>query len=365
MGVENAPCPAPADTAPLGWTRLFDTELLFTHGAESLLKRIAPLPLALLWVAVLSACPQAGAHPAAAVSQPLSEAWWTGPLLAPNAATLPPGHLYLEPYLYDAMPYARFDARGRSRPTAFQHAFGSLTYMSYGLTPRVTIGLIPRFGYLQSSSGASSASIGLGDLTVQAQYRLSAPDPHSGMPIASINLQESLPTGRYQRLHRLSDGFGSGAFTTTVSAYLMAYYWLPTGRILRTRLDLSYAISSEVPLAGLSVYGTPAGFHGRAYPGNSAYADLGLEYSMTRNWVLACDLWAQQDASTRVLGTVTTSAAQTFTRVARRGFLLYVAPALEYNWSARLGVIFGIRVAAAGRNETATLTPIAALSYFH
>lgn len=327
------------------------------------LNRKASLPITLLWAALLSS--HVSAHPAAAPMQSLSDAWWTGPLLAPNAATLPPGHLYLEPYLYDAMPYARFDARGRPRPTPSQHSIGSLTYLSYGLTHRLTVGLIPQFGYLLASNGASSASIGFGDLIVQAQYRLSAPDPHSGLPIASINLQESLPTGRYQQLRRLSDGFGSGAYTTTLSAYFMAYYWLPTGRILRTRLDLSYAVSSEVPLAGLSVYGTPAGFRGRAYPGNSIYADLGLEYSMTRNWVLACDLWVQRDANTRVTGSIATSTSETYITASGIGKLFYVAPALEYNWSARLGIIFGVRVAAAGRNEAATVTPIAALSYFH
>jgi len=43
---------------------------------------------------------------------------------------------------------------------------------------------------------------------------------------------------------------------------------------------------------------------------------------------------------------------------------LFVAPALEFNWSARLGIIFGARVMVAGRNETATATPVAAFSYF-
>ena len=306
-----------------------------------------------------------GIAPLGAAPQSLSDAWWTGPLLAPNAATLPVGHVYLEPYLYDALPYARLDAAGRSRPAPYANNFGSLTYLSYGWRRRLTVGIIPRFGYARPADAPGSSGVGIGDLTVQAQYRLTPLDPHSPVPIASINLQETLPTGRYQRLGRFSDGLGAGAYTTTLSLYFMSYFWLPNGRILRARLDLSYARSSRVALQGRSVYGTPAGFQGEAWPGDSAFGDLGLEYSLSRHWVLACDLWAEQDAATRVGGTVHAAGAPArYASNTGVGRVLYVAPAFEYNWSARLGVIFGVRVTAAGRNQTATVTPVAALSYF-
>src|SRR5271154_5096031 len=35
--------------------------------------------------------------------QKLGEAWWTGPMLANNASTLPRGHFLVEPYLYDVI----------------------------------------------------------------------------------------------------------------------------------------------------------------------------------------------------------------------------------------------------------------------
>jgi hypothetical protein len=33
--------------------------------------------------------------------QSLDDAWWTGPLVAYSAHSLPQGHLLIEPYLYD------------------------------------------------------------------------------------------------------------------------------------------------------------------------------------------------------------------------------------------------------------------------
>ena len=38
---------------------------------------------------------------AATAQQAREDAWWTGPMLAPNGATLPHGHVLIEPYLFD------------------------------------------------------------------------------------------------------------------------------------------------------------------------------------------------------------------------------------------------------------------------
>ena len=321
---------------------------------------------ALLWAALQAGVGLAAAQDVAPTRESLSDAWWTGPLLAPNAATLPKGHIYIEPYVYDEMPYAGLDSHGNSHPTPYGNDFGSLTYINYGLTDRLTVGMIPNFGYDRPADGPASSGVGVGDITLQAQYGLTPVDPYSRVPIASINVQETLPVGRYDHLASPSDGFGSGAYTTTLSTYFMSYFWLPNGRILRARLDLSYAISGAVSVGDQSVYGTPAGFRGHASPGNSAYGDLAFEYSMTRNWVVACDFWFQENGRTRVAGEVAQPGGRMadFQSVSALAQELYIAPAVEYNWSGRLGVIFGVRVVSVGRNETGTVTPVAAISYF-
>lgn len=63
----------------------------------------------------------------AAERESRDEAWWTGPMLAPSAATLPEGHVLLEPYVFDIMGDASFDAAGRRRAHPTDHDFGSLT----------------------------------------------------------------------------------------------------------------------------------------------------------------------------------------------------------------------------------------------
>jgi hypothetical protein len=42
---------------------------------------------------------QEASPPSSLLRQALDNAWWTGPMLAPSAATLPRGHFLIEPYL--------------------------------------------------------------------------------------------------------------------------------------------------------------------------------------------------------------------------------------------------------------------------
>ena len=306
------------------------------------------------------------ASPAAATEvttdrQALNEAWWTGPILASGASTLPKGHILIEPYLFDAKPYGRLDAQGDRHDAPDADNWGSLTYLLYGVTDTFTAGVIPHFGYRRTDAGSSSG-VQLGDLTVQGQYRLTQYKAGGRMPTISVVLQESLPIGRYDQLDaRPNDGFGGGAYATTVGLNSQTYFWTPNGRILRTRLNFAYTRSAHADVEGVSVYGTPSGFTGQARPGESFNVDLAFEYSITRQWVAALDIGYQRDASTRVLGRKIDGTA--FEDRSPVSQALILAPAIEYNISGSVGVIAGARIVPAGRNTTASVTPVIAVNY--
>ena len=317
----------------------------------------------------IGAGPLAGAtsEPGVAPQETLDQSWWTGPLLAPNAATLPRGHWLIEPYVYDVMTYGHFDRNGTLTSTGAAHEFGSQSYIEYGLVDRFTLGVIPRFGLHESSAGQDSADFTVGDITLQGAYCLTQFHPGSHVPATAIVIGETFPAGKYDQLHGKTDGaLGIGAYSTTFSLYSQTYFWMPSGRILRTRLDFSYEVSRWTSVHGVSVYGTYGGFAGRAHPGRSFVSDLAFEYSVTQSWVLATDFWWEHDGNTRVEGTyapATPSAIPSYlVQDSGSDDVLYLAPAIEYNWSARMGVIAGARVAALGRNATATVTPVAAIN---
>jgi hypothetical protein len=294
----------------------------------------------------------------AVVGQSLDDAWWTGPMLAPSAATLPRGHFLIESYLYDVI-------------AAHSNGFGSLTYVNYGLADKLTVGLIPTAGFNKVNNGPSSSRVELGDLTVQAQYRLTKFHEGSWIPTASIAVQEALPTGKYDRLgDRASDGLGSGAYSTTLALYSQTYFWLANRRILRVRFNMSQALSKDVNIEDASVYGTGEGFRGVARLGRSFLVDASWEYSLTRSWVLALDATYRHQGNTRVNGysilnrnhlqnssgiQMDSGSSEAF------GF----APAIEYSWKPNLGVLIGTRLIAGGHNTAASITPAVAINFVH
>jgi len=295
---------------------------------------------------------QVPSPPASAGRQPLSEAWWTGPMLAPNATTLPRGHLLVEPYLYDVIgPHS--------------NGFGSLTYINYGLVDRFTVGLIPTFGYNKVSNGPSGSAPGMGDVTLQAQYGITKFHESSWVPTTAFTVQETFPTGNYDRLgSHPSDGLGAGAYTTTLAFYSQTYLWMPNGRILRARFNVSEALPSEVDIRGVSVYDTGPEFSGHAHPGNSTLIDIAGEYSVTQRWVLALDVIYKHVGNTSVNGFNVPDPTGVRLNLGTSD-LVGFAPAFEYNWKPTVGVLLGTRVIALGHNTPVTITPAIALNIVH
>jgi hypothetical protein len=292
--------------------------------------------------------------PADGYHQSREDAWWTGPMMANSAAALPQGQYLIEPYLYDVH-------------SSHADSFGSLTYVEYGITDRLTAGMIPTLGYTLMANGPGSAGVGTGDLNLLAQYSLTQFRDGSAMPAIALMVQETVPTGRYDQLdHRPADAHGEGSFTTTVQLNTQTYFWVPNGRILRMRFNIGRSVSRSTRVDNVSVYGTPAGFRGYARSGDSFAVNAAWEYSLTQHWVLAFDLAYRHMLGARVHGAI--SVAGTSMQLiyrARSSESFAFAPAIEYNWRSNLGVLVGVRVFTGGHNNPTTVTPAIALNYVH
>lgn len=311
--------------------------------------------------------PQSSSVAQSASHEQLQDAWWTGPMLAPSAETLPRGHFLVEPYVYDAIMESSYNSHRQPQSAQHENEYGSLTYVLYGLANRFTVGMIPTLGSNQIS-GSPVGSIGLGDLSLQAQYRLLHFREGARTPSVSFALQESMPTGKYDRLTpNAADGLGSGAWTTSLSLYSQDIFWMPNGRILRGRLNFTESLPSSVSLSDASVYGTEAGFKGSAVPGKSSLVDLAFEYSLSRHWVIAMEGTYRTQANTTVQGT---NSAQSVSQSVVNENLgsndaVSLAPAVEYNVKPALGVLFGMRLVPTGRNVDRTMTPVLAVNFVH
>lgn len=298
--------------------------------------------------------------------QSYADAWWTGPLLAASPAALPRGRMLIEPYIYDVIVQGSYDEQGHRHGGEHTDNVRNLSYLLYGLTDQMTVGLLPRIGYNAGGNGTHSTGLQVGDLTVHTHYQLYKFREHQWPPALAFVIEETLPTGHYDRLGmHPGNGLGAGVYATTYSLYTQRYFWAPTGRIVRTRLDFSYSHSNRTTLNDVSVYGTSSGFRGQAAPGDSIVIDSAWEYSLTQSWVLALDLEYARSASTHVQGlNGAASATPTALNMSSGTSTTWsLAPALEYNFNGSVGVILGAKLSVAGRNASALVIPVAAINW--
>jgi hypothetical protein len=276
----------------------------------------------------------------------MQSARWTGPMLASNAETLPQGHFYTEPYFFDII------SDGKHYP-------GSSGYYQYGLLDNLTVGAQPN---LAVGTDQANRGMALGDLKLLSQLRLTHFTPEHRIPSIAIVLNAALPTGKYDRLGELKQGHGSGSFAPEIGINVQHYFLLKNGRLLRARINVLKSFPLRADVIDRSVYGTAPGFRGHARPGLRTSLIGAVEYSLTNQWVLALDVERESARRTTIEGRYGDGPLlkQTIPSSRSVGF----APAVEYNWSGRSGILLGIWVIPRGHNTPSSVTPAIAYSRF-
>jgi hypothetical protein len=92
---------------------------------------------------------------------------------------------------------------------------------------------------------------------------------------------------------------------------------------------------------------------------------LAGEYSITRSWVLALDATYRHQYSTAVTGYNISSPAEPLSLNSGSSQAFGLAPAIEYNFSGKVGVIAGMRLFPAGKNTSNSITPAIAINIVH
>lgn len=276
----------------------------------------------------------------------MQDARWTGPMLASNAETLPKGHFYTEPYFFDVV-------------SGGEHNPGSSGFYQYGVTDDWTVGVQPFFSLGTHRLGRDAA---IGDFKLLSQVRLSHFTPDHRVPSVAVVTNLVLPTGKHDRLGPRKGGHGSGAFAPEIGVNVQQYFLLGNGRLLRGRINVLKNFPLRTGVAGRSVYGTGNGFRGHARPGSKTSLILGAEYSLSKEWVLAFDIEADHWGRTKVTGDDGSGAP--LKQHSPRSWNIGFAPAAEYNWSDRAGVIVGVWIVPKGHNTRSSVTPAIAVQRF-
>ena len=277
----------------------------------------------------------------------MKSARWTGPMLASTAETLPHGHFYTEPYFFDVI-------------VGGDHHPGSSGFYQYGLFDNLTVGFQPSFATATNRIGRGMA---IGDFKLLSQLRLTHFTPDHRVPTISLVLNEVIPTGKFDRLAPTQEGHGSGAFATEVGVNVQHWFLLDNGRLLRARINVLQRFYNKTSVEGRSVYGTDAAFRGHARPGARTTLIGAVEYSLTKEWVLAFDVEADFAGHTSVAGQESAGGPLIRTRSPASRDVGF-APAIEYNWSPSAGALLGVWIIPKGHNAPSSVTPAIAISKF-
>ena len=298
----------------------------------------------------------------AAAQQSDSEAairsqWFTGTLLSPSPGVPHEGVLGIEPYLIDKRGMGVFDANGifHSTPAANEQA-RSYTSFNYGFTDAFSLQLIPAVAHVSHDGDTQT---GLADLPVKLHYRPIAGALDFWHPSLTTTFGITLPLGKFEHLRNSADGFGTGAYTAMEEVELQQRFttWLHPHR-LRMWARVSQPLNT-VDLHGVTSYGTAQGFLGTVVPGSSSELGIGDEVGIDQQWALALDVLQDFGKGPHVRAAGVTGAMP-----AIEGTEFWVAPAIEYNPTARVGIIAGFEIAMAGRNSSAQVIPQVAVNMF-
>jgi len=286
---------------------------------------------------------------------------FTGPL-ATGGPPLPKGLANVEPYLINTQVHGFYDEHGnRHHADGVPDGWALVVPVGYGLTDRVGVGAT--FSAVDASTPSGGRTWELGDTSVSASYLLASSDRNNSSLTAAI--KQNLTTGQSDQLgrHGLAEATGSGAPTTQLSLGGQAYFL--ADRNLRGRFNVGWRLpGAHASLDGDSAYGTPDGFRGRAELHAASQASIGLEYSFNPEWVVATDVIYEQDRGAHVRGTVTSSTGErsVYDTELPSSWRLSVAPAVEYNFTDRIGLIAGAQVSLDGRNSAAIFAPQVAVN---
>jgi len=291
--------------------------------------------------------------------------WLTGPLLAPAAQVVPIGSCNIEPYYFGTAYTGVYNSDWDvdSLPTFWSNTLQIITQI--GIAKWMDFQFSPTFFWNYTQHQASWA---LGDLPIGLDIQLFSSPLGAKLPSVKLALREIIPIGKYRKLNPkklLTDAGGEGSWMTSFGIVIGHAHHISSVYYFNYRVALSYNLPAPVHLKGLSLFGGGFDTDARMFPAQNFLADIGIEVTLAQTWAFALDILGEWDGKqhfTGKQGTLANGAPASLSEGSAAQFSL--APAIEYNWSAQLGVIAGAWFTVAGRNATDFINGVFAANYY-
>jgi hypothetical protein len=282
--------------------------------------------------------------------------WFTGSLLSLSTTPADVGQIITVPAIWNYLRYARYNRDGKKIKAKSVYSLNPEMRFFTGIAKDWDVGFITS---MYQNYHNKQIYTGFGDCSFQVKYILLKETDDN--PAITLGVGEIFPTGNYHHLDPefdSNDGTGLGAYITVMGIRFGKIFIINETNSIRLRYDLRYSIPSSVPIKGSSVYNTGFGADGTAYPGNTFTTDFSFEYHIVKNITLSCDFFFTHTNKTPFKGYPGKTKEGTLKVGGRPSSDLFtLCPALEYNYSAKIGFIAGLWFTVWGRNASAYYCP--------
>jgi hypothetical protein len=271
--------------------------------------------------------------------------WITGPLLTPVGNVVKEGHGKYQPYLYWINNPAIYDHKWKSHTIPTFHSVIFQTSLAFGIAKAIEFTFIPQVAYHRTEG---EQAIRQGDLPFLFGFQLLKEEIDGFAPAIKLRLSGDFPIGKYQRSNPKklkTDLTGLGSWDPGVSLIASKRFHLSGYRWLIGYLFAAYEYATPVHVHGISLYGGTTRTRGTVYPGSTTTVSAALELTLTKHFGFTLDAQYQHFNKNRFKGRAAGYAPKF---PSSEQFAL--APAAEYNFSQRLGMITGAWFTVAGRN---------------
>lgn len=287
--------------------------------------------------------------------------WYTGPLITGSANNVPKRKVNVQVYLYFTTQYAQFTKNWKSENVPNVYTLNPLILIQRGLSDWLDFTFIGQWLFKWRKDAYTQHC---GDTSTQFGFQLLKQDAHR--PSIRLVLGESYPTGKFRNLNPNKNGIdatGAGAYQTSIGLNFNKIFWQIKLHPISLRITGQYVIpDAKVKVRNFHAYGGGLGTRGKVKVGQTLNIDIGVEVSLTQHWVFANDIAYTHSFKSTFHGRPGVTAAGTpAVNGAPSSDQLSLAPAIEYNFNSKAGLIGGVWFTVAGRNSANFVSAV--LSY--
>jgi len=285
------------------------------------------------------------------------EPWYTGSILSYDGEIIPKHTVSVQPFLFINTTYGNYKNNFSLEDIPNEVSVNPYVFFYYGINDLIDMQLSFQTitNYTQSQS-----STNLGDISVLFGIQLIRETKN--LPYVRLLIEETFPTGKYNKAdpeRNLTDIVGTGSFITSIGIATEKsydwFYWHP----FRIRWNFFVNIPSAANVEGVNFYGGASNAKGKAKSGTSFYILLCPEISITQRWAFALDIVYLKQLNGSFSGNKGNNldGSDAIIDVYQQDSF-QLAPAIEYSFNSKIGILGGAWFSVFGRNSDAFVSAV-------